>query len=252
MEEVDCAHGKEHVYRVLANALDIMEHIDDKCDIDILIVSSLLHDIGRVDQKKKLDVCHAEIGSKKAYEYLLAAGWEESRAQLVSNAILTHRQKKKRQANSTEARILYDADKLDSLGLIGIARMLMYGGMIDEPLYVLDKDGNIVTESTLNEKSSFFQEFSLKLGVIESLYTEYAKDLARKRLNDAVVVCNKLKIEINQCRRDSYIRQFCSVEEKKLVNILFPVYGILPVLWKERRHYLDGSLHESKYFNSDY
>ena len=157
MEEVDYAHGKEHVYRVLANALDIMEHIDDKCDIDILIVSSLLHDIGRVDQKKKLDVCHAEIGSKKAYEYLLAAGWEESRAQLVSNAILTHRQKKKRQANSTEARILYDADKLDSLGLIGIARMLMYGGMIDEPLYVLDKDGNIITESTLNEKSSFFR-----------------------------------------------------------------------------------------------
>ena len=33
----------------------------------------------------------------------------------------------------------------------------MYGGMIDEPLYVLDKDGNIITESTLNEKSSFFR-----------------------------------------------------------------------------------------------
>lgn len=49
MEEVVYAHGKEHVYRVLANALNIMEHTDEKYDIDVLIASSLLHDIGRVE-----------------------------------------------------------------------------------------------------------------------------------------------------------------------------------------------------------
>ena len=198
MEEVDYAHGKEHVYRVLANALDIMEHIDDKCDIDILIVSSLLHDIGRVDQKKKLDVCHAEIGSKKAYEYLLAAGWEESRAQLVSNAILTHRQKKKRQANSTEARILYDADKLDSLGLIGIARMLMYGGMIDEPLYVLDKDGNIMDWQEIDYQWNVLADFEVKQTVTDNKITVRVdnEDLIGQQFLIQILIADKVKAEI--------------------------------------------------------
>jgi len=66
----DSAHDKEHVYRVLYNALEIAKSEKD-VNYDILITSCLLHDIGRKEQFENPDLCHAMVGGYKAYQFLL-------------------------------------------------------------------------------------------------------------------------------------------------------------------------------------
>ena len=66
----DSAHDKEHIYRVLYNALEIAKSEAD-VNYDILIVASLLHDIGRKEQFENPDLCHAMVGGYKAYQFLL-------------------------------------------------------------------------------------------------------------------------------------------------------------------------------------
>ena len=69
----DSAHDKEHIYRVLYNALEIAK-TESNVDYDVLIASCLLHDIGRKEQFENPSLCHAMVGSEKAYHFLLEHG----------------------------------------------------------------------------------------------------------------------------------------------------------------------------------
>lgn len=71
----DSAHDKDHIYRVLYVALDIAGH-EDNVNYDVLICACLLHDIGRNEQFKNPQLCHAAIGSKKVYDFLISNGFE--------------------------------------------------------------------------------------------------------------------------------------------------------------------------------
>ena len=192
----DSAHDMHHVYRVLNSALDIASHIDTN-DIDALIAACLLHDIGREEQFTDLELCHATIGGEMAYDFLLSLKWSEQRAQHVKECISTHRIRKGNAPQSIEAKILFDADKLDICGAMGIARTLIYGGQIGEPLYIIDEDGKIVVDGGGGEISSFFQEINYKLNKLDSaFYTEYAKEIAIKRKKTAIGFCESLYAEI--------------------------------------------------------
>lgn len=195
-ESDDYIHGIDHTYRVLHNALEISDHIEEKIDYDILIASCLLHDIGRSDQNKNIDLCHAQIGSKKAFKFLQSLGWGEARSNDVAECIITHRQRMGVIPESIEAKILYDADKLDSLGAIGIARILMYGGLMKEPLYLCDENNHIEIVPTNNERSSFFQEYNLKTNV--SFYTAYAIKIADLRIKQSKLFYDELYKELDE------------------------------------------------------
>lgn len=65
MDSKDHIHGIEHVYRVLCNSIDIAQHMKAKVNYDILVAASLLHDIGRMEQNRELNLCHAQIGGEK-------------------------------------------------------------------------------------------------------------------------------------------------------------------------------------------
>ena len=121
----DSAHDAEHIYRVLSNALVIAME-ETHVDYDVLICACLLHDIGRPDQLRDPSVCHAVVGSEKAYRFLTDNGFDTELAAAVRNCIRTHRFRKNDQPESLEAKILFDADKLDVVGAIGIARTLVY------------------------------------------------------------------------------------------------------------------------------
>ena len=123
----DSAHDKEHIYRVFHTALHIAQHCEN-VDRDILIAACLLHDIARSEQLKNPEVCHAEKGAEKAFGFLTQNGFEASFAEKVASCILTHRFRNDRQPQSIEAKILFDADKIDVTGAMGIARTLTYSG----------------------------------------------------------------------------------------------------------------------------
>lgn len=192
----DTAHDKEHVYRVLYNALEIAKTEND-VNYDILIAACLLHDIGRKEQFENPDQCHAIIGSEKAYHFLLAYGFEASYAEQVKQCIMAHRYRKENPPQSLEAKILFDADKLDAAGAVGIARTLLYKGIVAEPLYSMLPDG-LVSTGENDTMPSFFQEYKYKLeNLYSNFYTKKAAAIAKERQYIAVEFYNSLYQEVN-------------------------------------------------------
>ena len=193
----DSAHDCEHVYRVLYNALEIAK-AEPQVDYDILIAACLLHDIGRPDQVANPALCHAEIGSEKAYAFLLKLGMDAEFADCVRHCILTHRFRKNLQPQTIEAKILFDADKLDVTGAIGIARTLMYRGTLTEPLYRMLPDGSI-SDGTHEIGHSFFREYKFKLEKLyDRFYTQAGAALAKERQAIAKAFYENLYREVNE------------------------------------------------------
>ncbi len=164
----DSAHDKEHIYRVLYSALDIASY-EENVDYDVLISACLLHDIGRKEEFENPELCHEAVGSEKAYDYLISKGFHQDYAEKVKDCIKNHRFRGGSVSMSLEAQILFDADKLDVTGAVGIARTLLYKGQVGEPLYSLTEQGN-VSDGTDDKQPSFLQEYKYKL---EDLYTKF-------------------------------------------------------------------------------
>ncbi|MBQ3099418.1 MAG: HD domain-containing protein [Clostridia bacterium] len=191
----DSAHDKEHIYRVLYNALRIAKK-ERNVDYDVLICACLLHDIGRKEQFVNPELCHAIVGSEKAYSFLISNGYESQYAEKVKHCIRTHRYRKNNLPESLEAKILFDADKLDATGTMGIARTLIYKGIVSEPIYTLLPDGS-VSNGENDVKPSFFQEYKYKLEkVYSNFYTTEAKLIAKDRQASAIAFYNSLYEEI--------------------------------------------------------
>ncbi len=191
----DSAHDKEHVYRVLYSALDIASK-EKEVDHDVLISACLLHDIARQEQNENPKLCHAEVGAEKAYKFLIENDFEKAFAEKVKHCISSHRFRKNNSPESTEAKILFDADKIDAAGTLGIARTLVYQGAMCEPLYSLTSDGR-VSDGTDDKTPSFFQEYKYKLEKIYSrFYTERGKEIAEERRKTAESFYNNMLREV--------------------------------------------------------
>lgn len=176
----DSAHDREHVYRVLYHALEIAKTLTD-VDYDVLIAACLLHDIGRKEQFENPSLCHAAVGGEKAFAFLTEHGFDTEYAKQVKHCIQTHRYRENNQPQTLEAQILFDADKLDATGAMGIARTLIYKGIVSEPLYSLLPDGT-VSDGKNDDAPSFFQEYKYKLEhIYDRFYTEKAASLAEER-----------------------------------------------------------------------
>lgn len=197
----DSAHDSAHVYRVLYNALEIAE-TESAVDGDVLIGACLLHDVGRKEQFQDPNVCHAAVGAEKARAFLTAHGFDELYAERVAHCIRTHRYRKQSPPQSIEAKILFDADKLDAAGATGIARTLIYKGIISDPLYTLAPDGS-VSDGANDTTPSFFQEYKYKLeNIYAHFYTARGAELARERQAAAVAFYESLYDEVSAAYRN--------------------------------------------------
>ncbi len=181
----DSPHDKEHIYRVLYTALEIAKE-ETNVDYDVLITACLLHDIGRKEQYEDSSVCHAQVGGQKAFRFLQEHGFDNDFSEKVKQCIETHRFRNNNPPHSIEAKILFDADKIDATGALGIARTLMYKGIVAEPLYTVLPDG-LVLNGENDTAPSFFQEYKRKLeGIYSKFYTVRGKEIARKRQQAAI------------------------------------------------------------------
>ncbi len=198
----DATHDPMHIYRVLYEALDIAS-TEPGVDMDVLIAACLLHDIGREHQNGDLALDHAEIGAPMARDFLLSMGWAQEKADRVADCVRTHRYRKGDAPQSIEAKIVFDADKLEATGAIGLSRTLTYGGQFFEPLYLLDAGGHIVLDGGGAEISSFFQEFNWKLmGIYDKFLTERGRALAQGRRAAAMDFYSHLEREITECHAE--------------------------------------------------
>lgn len=195
----DSAHDRDHIYRVLYVALDIASTEKD-INRDVLIAACLLHDIGREEQYRDPSVDHALAGSEKAYDFLRFNGWSEARAEHVRACIETHRYRTDRVPQTLEAKIVFDADKIDATGTLGIARTLQHKGVEGEPLYSLLPDGS-VSDGAEDSGPSFFQEYRFKLEKLyDRFYTKHAAEIAASRRKSAADFYDSMVREV----RSSY------------------------------------------------
>lgn len=205
----DSAHDKDHIYRVLYNAMDIAA-TEKNVDYDVLICACLLHDIGRKEQFENPKLCHAMVGGDKSYRFLVNNQFDSSFAEKVKHCIQTHRYRQNNPPQSLEAKILFDADKIDATGAVGIARTLFYKGTVSEPLYSLLPDGR-VSDGTNDEKPSFFQEHKYKLEKLYNrFYTKRGNEIAKERQKMAVAFYNAMLKEVS----DSYDRGLFLLEKQ--------------------------------------
>lgn len=184
----DSAHDMQHVYRVLNNAIEIAKG-EENVNLDVLMTAALLHDVGRADEKNDPTADHAVTGGERAFKVLTETpelACDHDFAEHVRQCIRTHRFRRNDPPASIEAKILFDADKLDVCGAIGVARTLMYSGAHDRPIYTTYPDGTI-RDGKGDAEDSFFKEYRFKLeGMYDRFLTSRGAELARERQRAAV------------------------------------------------------------------
>jgi uncharacterized protein len=119
------SHGLDHVLRVVYLCEVIGKA--EKADMGILFPAALFHDIARPIETEK-GMPHEEVGARMADRYLRSIHYDEERIPKITHAIRTHRYRSIGKPETLEARILSDADKLDAMGAVGIARTFIRAG----------------------------------------------------------------------------------------------------------------------------
>ncbi|MCK4783216.1 MAG: HD domain-containing protein [Desulfobacteraceae bacterium] len=169
------SHSFEHVLRVRQLCL-LIGHEED-ADLDVLEAAALLHDIGR-PQEATTGVSHAIIGADMAVAFLATTSFPKEKLASVASAIRTHRFSENLNPESLEGEILSDADKLDAMGALGLARTIAE---------------SLVRQLGLKGVVQHLQQKLLKLR--DRMYTETGKDLAEPRHNFLVSYMRELANE---------------------------------------------------------
>jgi len=183
-QEADPVHDFDHVLRVyrIAERLATAEG----ADLEIVHAAALLHDSrGSAPGGSGTERLEHHLTSAVfAREVLLIEGWPEERIQAVQHCIRAHRFRHNGEKPQTlEARVLFDADKLDVLGAIGAARTIAYGALDGNPPYTEPSEQFIQTgKAEPGEVYSSYHEYLFKLSKVKDLiFTESGKKLAESR-----------------------------------------------------------------------
>lgn len=208
IKELSCsAHDLEHVFRVHKFCLYLAQY-ESSVNLDVLNTAALLHDIAKV--KEDLDnsgnTDHALLGSKMAEIILEELGYTEN-LNHITQCIKTHRFKGNNRPETLEAKILFDADKIDILGSIGIARSYMIAGKYGQSIYNNISIDNYIKNNLVGgdpkgrimdiSKHSPNLEFEIKIKKIpENLFTDKAKEIARQRIGFMENYFSQLKKDV--------------------------------------------------------
>jgi uncharacterized protein len=190
-EGADAIHDFDHVQRVLALAERLAR--EEGADLEIVRTATLLHDVAR-GHGDRLAADHAHAGADFARELL--AGHPAEKVEAVAHAIAAHRFRTGPAPQTLEAQVLHDADKLDAIGAIGVARAFAFGGYEGQRLWADVPPGYSESQDTRHEHTPV-HEFQIKLSKIKDrLLTPSARKLAEERHAFMVAFFEQLDREV--------------------------------------------------------
>lgn len=177
----DSAHDFEHILRVVHLAEYLAEQ--EGGDSAVVRAAALLHDIARHEQDHgAAQIDHAEVSAQAAAAFLVGQGADPAFAAQVADAIRSHRFRGTAQPQTPEAKILFDADKLDSIGAIGIARAYAVCGLLNQKLYNEPHGDAVATREQHNAEHTPVDEYRVKLRHLHTrFYTPTAQKIAQER-----------------------------------------------------------------------
>ena len=176
----ESGHDFDHVLRVLALAERLARA--EGADVEIVRTAALLHDIARADEDATNSGDHAQMAAERARALLVERGVAPKRAGAVAHAIAAHRFRGTTTPQTLEAKILFDADKLDSIGAIGIARAYAISGVLNQRLWSDVAPDAVATRDQHNSNHTAVAEFVVKLSKVrERVHTAAARQIADER-----------------------------------------------------------------------
>lgn len=173
------SHDWEHTHRVYNLCMHIGQV--EGADMEVLKIAAYLHDVGRPYQdESKGSVCHGEKGAELAGPFLEAYPITAEQKANVLHCIRSHRFRGNQNPRTLEAKVLFDADKLDAIGAIGIGRAYQFAGEVGAKFH----NPYVGPEGTepYTEEDTGYREFKLKLSRIrDCMLTEEGRRMARER-----------------------------------------------------------------------
>jgi len=173
------SHDWEHTLRVYHLCRDIGPA--EGADMEVLLVAALLHDIGRALQDKSLGgICHAEQGAAMAADLMTKLPLSDDQKTNVVHCIRAHRFRKAPQPGTIEARVLFDADKLDAIGAVGIARAYQFAGEVGARLH--NPNHEVRNTQAYSREDTGYREYQVKLRhVRDRMLTATGRRVAKGR-----------------------------------------------------------------------
>jgi len=171
----DPAHGWPHVLRVAGIAEEIISIGGLEPDLRVLSTAIALHDVGRALGGDH----HARVSATYARRLLQRLGWPRRLIVEIEHAILAHSYSLGVEARTLEAKILSDADKLDALGAVGIARVVHTGcqmgrGFEDSLAHIYKKILRLPELLYLEASRRLAQE---RVGIVRAFAEQFAREL---------------------------------------------------------------------------
>ncbi|MBD2806275.1 HD domain-containing protein [Xenorhabdus sp. 42] len=178
IESDDGAHDIAHLYRVWKNAQKICEA--ESGNLRLVFTAVLLHDCVSVEKNSPNRHLASRMAAEKATLILKELQWNEDDITAVCHAIEAHSFSAALTPRTLEAQIVQDADRLDSIGLIGISRCFYTSGRMGSSLY--DFHDPLAKQREYDEKAYAVDHFYTKLFKIESGFqTASGKQMAHER-----------------------------------------------------------------------
>jgi uncharacterized protein len=176
-------HDWTHVERVCSLAMNIGRK--EKADLSVLTVACLLHDIGRKEEMaSRGKFCHAEKGAELANKVLKKYNLDQNIVDNILHCIISHRYRNNNIPKTIEAKVLFDADKLDSIGAVGVGRDFLFAGYLQHALYTGNEKRLVELKKdkayTVDDTAIMEYEFKLK-NIKNKILTKTGKRIAKAR-----------------------------------------------------------------------
>jgi uncharacterized protein len=173
------SHDWEHTRRVHALCLRIGRV--EGADLNVLELAAYLHDIGRSQQDQAMgSLCHAIRGADTARSLLEPRLGDRGMLENIVHCIRSHRFRGDYAPQTLEAKVLFDADKLDSIGAVGVGRAFLFAGELGAALH--DPEADPESSQPYTRQDTAYREYRLKLRKIKDrMLTREGRRLALER-----------------------------------------------------------------------
>jgi uncharacterized protein len=194
----DGSHDLSHLLRVWRNATAIAER-EGGCDRTVLTAAVVLHDCVAVEKNSPLRAQASRLAAVRAREILGGMGWDAARIDAAAHAIEAHSFSAGIAPETIEARVLQDADRLDAIGAIGIARCFYVAGRLGSRLY--DPSDPEAVHRELDDRTFALDHFGAKLfKVAGNFQTAAGQALADARTRTTHEFVRRLLDEVGGCQ----------------------------------------------------
>ncbi|MBN1849350.1 MAG: HD domain-containing protein [Deltaproteobacteria bacterium] len=191
--DIHGSHDWSHTQRVYKLCMRIGQK--EGADLDVLSIAAYLHDVGRaIQDRSNGTVCHAQKGAEIATGLLRNYPLSEDQKANIIHCIQSHRFRGVDKPESLEAKVLFDADKLDSIGAIGIGRAFQFAGEIGAKLHnpLIDPSDSL----PYTEEDTGYREFRQKLIKIkDKMMTDEGVRIAKERHEFMVAFFQRFLLE---------------------------------------------------------